>query len=1152
VIRDFSSRDPPFVTRKLNYEILAVATSLAIITACGPRAAPPSPGPIPGNPAVKKSEIPKLGYCGTTSDWVWEINQLARRAQSAPNGRLQQPNAVFTAQNNFPANQVVTCGKFRVYFEDLLQSNNDGFANPTVVGSSTLGQLRQNTLCAALNYIQSVFDFTHLAANDYIDLHVEWSYTSTNPAPAGTGFLAVGGPYYGSAYGSTAGYYGGYFYDHLTTNTDPDPNQYDGVVQVNFDHVYFQNGNVIAAQYWDDYSNTSATCVFDLFTVLLHEVTHAMGWLSNVHEDNSSSYYAQNTHNNSFTLLDKNFFYYGDAKTPASFSGNKLVIGGGSPSINPNFASGGSVPYPLRSNKIWMNNSGIPLNHPAYSGDFTTYVSIPQPPTSPGSLLSHLNDNANSFVAMSQYSPGFQPNYVMGPGIAFEQTKRQWTNFEMRALLTLGYHLDPVFASSTSLTNGIVTNQNLLLNNIPPQRALAQVTEFPQASLTMEAWAESVPATASIAVNNNTSTNTGASTVVINVSSLGSDQNGDQVQILPNSLFNIRGCGNSSSGNGGNNHNQLSVNTAGTQVTFTPRPGFRGRAQFGFYLWDKKEQGSFCVATIDVSAVTSTYISSLPPNHNKIMNGTFEEGTETRQRLLNEAIQDTGFEFYREGPFMQGYHLADNQPSFNGNSNLSEWAGGDYVYQSWKECNQINGGVKGNYGAVFSDFNSNGYTVGSVANPLGNLVTTPNERYHHFYTWNFFELITPTQQCRDYRLEMDLSWQTSAMQVGSSMPVTADFVANPYLSWPAMPAVLQSTPLSLPVNANPPNVWQHFSVDIPYCPSTAASFINLQTTPLQGCFVDNVSLTEITPPPFSVTASASPSTITAGSCSTLTAVSSGQLCTPTFTWQPGNLSGASVSVCPATSTTYTVTANDGCRTATAATMVTVHSCASQPPHMVSWWPLNETSGNTVVDVIGGYNGTTSNPIGSTDPRVSQFPKVTSALTFINSQAAVTGSQYNFGTGSFSIDAWVKGPVSNRALTVVDKLDTAMGPPRGFVFSVRNGKLQFIIGNGTATPSTFTSTTPQFTYNTWQHVAVTVQKTGVPIGRFYINGVPAGTFVPPPSNVTNYIPLLIGGSRSQSGCTSCEVTLDEVEIFSDVLSPSDIQAIVTADTLGKCP
>jgi uncharacterized repeat protein (TIGR01451 family) len=243
----------------------------------------------------------------------------------------------------------------------------------------------------------------------------------------------------------------------------------------------------------------------------------------------------------------------------------------------------------------------------------------------------------------------------------------------------------------------------------------------------------------------------------------------------------------------------------------------------------------------------------------------------------------------------------------------------------------------------------------------------------------------------------------------------------------------------------------------------------------------------------------------------------------------------------------------GCRVEHCVTLPTCQTsaCATPPAGMVSWWPLNETGGNTVLDIKGGHNGTTSANIGS-DPLSATSPKVGNALLFLNSKATVAGSFYNFGTGNFSIDAWVRGPVSNAALGIVDKLDTSTAIPTGFAFFIRSGTVQLVMGNGTATPATFMSTTA-FTYGSWQHVAVTVQRVGVgsPIGRFYLNGAPAGTFVPPLNSVDNGANLLLGNYHLNVGCSSCEVSLDEIEIFNTAVSASDIKAIFAAGGIGKC-
>jgi uncharacterized repeat protein (TIGR01451 family) len=223
-----------------------------------------------------------------------------------------------------------------------------------------------------------------------------------------------------------------------------------------------------------------------------------------------------------------------------------------------------------------------------------------------------------------------------------------------------------------------------------------------------------------------------------------------------------------------------------------------------------------------------------------------------------------------------------------------------------------------------------------------------------------------------------------------------------------------------------------------------------------------------------------------------------------------------------------------------------------PSSLVSWWPLDETSGNTLVDIKNAHNATLPANIGSASGVQPSVPaKVVNALFFPNSSANVPGAPYNFGTGNFSIDAWVKTSANTgAALGIIDKLDTSTTLPAGFAFFVLNGKVQLVMGN-----TSFASPPTAFTFNNvWYHVAVTVQRTGAgsPIGRFYFNGAPAGTFIPPLSSVNNGAPLQIGTYHLNIGpCQSCQVGLDEVEIFGDVVSANEIKAIYDAGSLGKC-
>ncbi|MGB9795036.1 stalk domain-containing protein, partial [Caldisericum exile] len=209
------------------------------------------------------------------------------------------------------------------------------------------------------------------------------------------------------------------------------------------------------------------------------------------------------------------------------------------------------------------------------------------------------------------------------------------------------------------------------------------------------------------------------------------------------------------------------------------------------------------------------------------------------------------------------------------------------------------------------------------------------------------------------------------------------------------------------------------------------------------------------------------------------------------------------------------------------------SCCVEPPSgMVAWWPLDETSGTTAHD-IAGYpnNGTCVNcptPVSG---------KVGSALYFIQNHYIEVPPQteLDFGTGDFSIDAWVKAVQCREGVLspIIDRLYTSTNTGYSLYLDQHPAGTAFLKLN--INGSIFTSTS-SFQANVWNHVAVTIDRpsSGTAVGTFYINGVPSGTFTPPNGTVTNNLPLWIGEIRVPGG--RCETTLDEIELFNRVLSP----------------
>jgi hypothetical protein len=401
--------------------------------------------------------------CGTSPEAIDNFNDVAWGRVAAG------PNDPFTPIGTFPAGGIVTCGRFKLYFEDF--AFNEGFFDPAN------GANRRNTFCAVVTYVQSVLSMQNITnTNQYVDVHVRRSYTPLFPAPNQYGALAVGGPYYPANYSSTvnntAGIFNGFAYDHITTGNDPDATAYDCVVRVNFHQVWIQNV-YYTHSYWDQPSSLNQKCVFDLYSVLLHEVTHGLGWISNINEDSTnpnlpikSAHNTGSNNNHQFTRYDNVFLHFNNANNNLSSTANfdKLIING--PAINTQVNTNNQ---PIRFSKIWLYNNNRPLNQPVYSGDYVFMHALPQLAGVPASFLSHLNEQLMSFTFTQRISPGFSPLYVMGPFMNIGEQKRLLTFQEIRALLQLGYTANPSYV-----------NLNTVQLNTPANYLAGQFTEYVQ------------------------------------------------------------------------------------------------------------------------------------------------------------------------------------------------------------------------------------------------------------------------------------------------------------------------------------------------------------------------------------------------------------------------------------------------------------------------------------------------------------------------------------------------------------------------------------------------------------------------------------------------------------------------------------------------
>lgn len=233
-------------------------------------------------------------------------------------------------------------------------------------------------------------------------------------------------------------------------------------------------------------------------------------------------------------------------------------------------------------------------------------------------------------------------------------------------------------------------------------------------------------------------------------------------------------------------------------------------------------------------------------------------------------------------------------------------------------------------------------------------------------------------------------------------------------------------------------------------------------------------------------------------------------------------------------------------------------CVPPPTGLVGWWPLDELTGAPIYADLSGMGNAafveSGGPVGNPGSPFAVAGKVAGAGYFytpLTRGRALDAPSLNFGTGSFSMDCWVRpvqvGPLHRQPM--VDKLDlTSLTTGSGYAVSIINARIQLRVGDG-GPIATYTSV-GSVAYNAWNFVGVSVDR-GAGTVVFHLNGVsePAQTLTPAGS-FSSTVDLLIGGNYNAAELYG-ELAIDELELFNVPLSAADLTALWLADAAGKC-
>jgi hypothetical protein len=203
-----------------------------------------------------------------------------------------------------------------------------------------------------------------------------------------------------------------------------------------------------------------------------------------------------------------------------------------------------------------------------------------------------------------------------------------------------------------------------------------------------------------------------------------------------------------------------------------------------------------------------------------------------------------------------------------------------------------------------------------------------------------------------------------------------------------------------------------------------------------------------------------------------------------------------------------------------------------------YWRLGETSGTSAADetltAAGTYFGGVT--LGVTGALAADA-NTAARLDGVNGRVSMgdpTRGTLDFGTGDFSVEAWIKTSV-NGGRVIVSKRAASSDPY--WVVAVSGdaghvGELRAIIRAGGTTNQVY-GPTIRLDDGAWHHVVVTFDRdTAITL---YVDGVVAVRALPTIGDVSNTGNLRIGGFADFSG------VVDEVALYPSVLSALRVQA-----------
>ena len=204
--------------------------------------------------------------------------------------------------------------------------------------------------------------------------------------------------------------------------------------------------------------------------------------------------------------------------------------------------------------------------------------------------------------------------------------------------------------------------------------------------------------------------------------------------------------------------------------------------------------------------------------------------------------------------------------------------------------------------------------------------------------------------------------------------------------------------------------------------------------------------------------------------------------------------------------------------------------------LVAHYTMNDDAASLVVaDSVGSNTGTSA-----TNTSIMTTSKIGSALSFNGTSDYVDAgnpSSLQFGTGDFSLSAWIKPSVD---ADVYKRAIISTSGGTGYIFAYINagGGNQLYVETYDGTFNPYGYSTSVVTKNAWNYV--TLVRTGG-LYKFYINGISSGTVVDTAGNIVNAANFTIGRATNPGG-DYFPGSIDDVRIYNTALDQTAIDAL----------